>query len=63
MPLYSDANGDSTSASFRSKDLVLIIIHSDAVAVIKVRDKKDGNAFYGQVKTPPPPPELVLQSA
>jgi len=50
MPLYTDAEGDSTSASFRSKDLVLIIIHSDAVAVIKVRDKKDGTAFYGQAK-------------
>jgi len=53
MPLYTDAEGDSTSASFRSKDLVLIIIHSDAVAVIKVRDKKDGTAFYGQVTFSP----------
>lgn len=51
MPLYSDAaDGDSTSANFRSKDLVLIVIHSDAVAVIKVRDKKEGTAFYGQVQ-------------
>jgi hypothetical protein len=56
MPLYSDAtNGDSTSANFRSKDLVLIIIHSDAVAVIKVRDKKEGNSFYGQVQISPSP--------
>lgn len=28
---------------------MLVIIHSDAVAVIKVRDKKEGNQFYGQV--------------
>ena len=57
MPLYTNAEGDSESASFRSKDLVLIIIHSDAVAVIKVRDKKEGAAFYGQVTPLPPPPE------
>ena len=48
IPLYSEG-GDADSASFSSKPLMLVIIHSDAVAVIKVRDKKEGNQFYGQV--------------
>ena len=48
LPLFSE-NGDSDSASFSSKPLILVIIHSNAVATIKVRDKKEGNQFYGQV--------------
>ena len=50
MPLYSDAaSGGNTSAEFSSKPRIFVIIHSDAVATLKLRDKKDGAQFYGQV--------------
>ena len=48
MPLFSEG-GEGDSASFISKPLILVIIHSDAVATIKVRDKKEGAQFFGQV--------------
>ncbi len=57
LPLFSE-DGDSNSASFSSKPLILVIIHSDAVATIKVRDKKEGAQFYGQVGVSTPFPIL-----
>ena len=50
MPLYADAESiGQESADFSSKPRIFVIIHSDAVATLKLRDKKEGAQFYGQV--------------
>lgn len=49
MPLFSEG-GEGDHASFSSKPLILVVIHSNAIATIKVRDKKEGAQFFGQVE-------------
>ena len=52
VPYYICGEGASEdSAEFSKKPLIFVVIHSDAVATIKVRDKKDGAQFYGQART------------
>lgn len=48
VPLFSEGTDDE-SAVFSSKPLIFVVIHSNAVATVKVRDKKEGAQFYGQV--------------
>lgn len=49
LPLCVEGAGEGDSADFRPSPLIFVVVHSDAVATIKVRDKKDGAQFYGQV--------------
>lgn len=50
MPLYSDADSAAQEdAAFSSQPRIFVIIHSDAVATLKLRDKKEGAQFYGEV--------------
>ena len=52
VPYYICGEGTSEdSAEFSKKPLIFVVIHSDAVASIKVRDKKDGAHFYGQARS------------
>ena len=54
VPYYICAEGASKdSAEFSKKPVIFVVIHSDAVASIKVRDKKDGAHFYGQARISP----------
>lgn len=48
VPLFAEGT-EEEAAMFSSKPLIFVVIHSNAVAHIKVRDKKEGTQFYGQV--------------
>lgn len=53
-PIFATAAkaGEADAAVFEDAVYVFIVLHSDAVVLIKVRDKKE-NQFYGQVASPP----------
>jgi hypothetical protein len=52
-PIYAAAAkaGEADAAVFEDAVYVFVVLHSDAQALIKVRDRKE-NRFYGQVCAP-----------